>query len=141
VVQDALLRAYRGPSDFVGRYQSAWLLAILRNAHLKEVRRRPVLLDDDFAQRVPAWGADGRLDGTLEQALHQDLDPLVRQALLDLSTDHRAVIALVDVDQLSYPEVVDVLRVPVGTVMSRLHRPRRKVIDQLVKSGNSEVRT
>jgi len=141
LVQDALLRAYRGFSGFDGRYPRAWLLTILRNAHLNEARRRrPILLDDDFAQRVPARGADGRLDGTLEQALHADLDPLVQQALADLSTDHRVVIALVDLDQLSYQEAADVLRVPVGTVMSRLHRARRKVRDHLLKSGHSEVR-
>jgi predicted DNA-binding protein (UPF0251 family) len=48
---------------------------------------------------------------------------------------HRAVIALVDLDGLSYQEAADVIGVPVGTVMSRLHRARRKVRDQLERSG------
>jgi RNA polymerase sigma-70 factor, ECF subfamily len=45
------------------------------------------------------------------------------------------VIALVDLDGLSYQEAADVIGVPVGTVMSRLHRARRKVRDQLERSG------
>jgi RNA polymerase sigma-70 factor, ECF subfamily len=93
------------------------------------------LLDDEVAGRLPARGADGRQDGTAEQALHDHFDPLVRDALASLSANHRAVIALVDLDGLSYQEAADVIGVPVGTVMSRLHRARRKVRAHLEQSG------
>jgi RNA polymerase sigma-70 factor, ECF subfamily len=140
LVQDALVRAYRGFDGFDGRYPRAWLLTIVRNTHINSLRkRRPDLLDAEVAQRLPAPGADGRQDGTSERALHDDFDPLVRDALRSLSANHRAVIALVDLDGLSYKEAADVLGVPVGTVMSRLHRARRKVRARLEGAGFTEV--
>jgi RNA polymerase sigma-70 factor (ECF subfamily) len=136
LVQDALLRAYRGFDGFDGRYPRAWLLTILRNTHYNRLRkRRPDLLEDEAAQRLPARGADGRRDGTSERAFHDEFDPLVREALHALSANHRAVIALVDLDGLTYQEAADVIGVPVGTVMSRLHRARRKVRGHLEGSG------
>jgi RNA polymerase sigma-70 factor, ECF subfamily len=136
LVQDALLRAYRGFDGFDGRYPRAWLLTILRNTHYNRIRkRRPDLLDDEVAQRLPASGADGRRDGTSERALHDDFDPLVREAVTSLSPNHRAVLALVDLDELSYREAADLLGVPVGTVMSRLRRARRKVRAHLEQAG------
>lgn len=140
LVQDTLVRAYRAFDRFDGRYPRAWLLTILRNAHRNELRkRRPDLLDDEVAQRLAARGADGRVDGTPEQAFQADFDPLVRAALDKLSAHHRAVIALVDLDGLTYQEAADFLGVPVGTVMSRLHRARRKVRASLEHAGFVEV--
>jgi RNA polymerase sigma-70 factor, ECF subfamily len=140
LVQDTLLRAHRAFDRFDGRYPRAWLLTILRNTHVNHLRkRRPDLLDDEVAQRLPGRGADGRLDGTAEQALGHDLDPIVRQALASLSANHRAVIALIDLDGLTYKEAADVLQVPAGTVMSRLHRARRKVRAHLEVHGITEV--
>ncbi len=139
LVQDALLRAYRGFDGFDGRYPRAWLLTILRNTHYNRLRkRRPDLLDDEVAQRLPDQGVDGRQDGTSERALHDQFDPLVRDAIAALSANHRAVVALVDLDGLSYQEAADLLEVPVGTVMSRLHRARRKVRAHLEQSGFME---
>jgi RNA polymerase sigma-70 factor, ECF subfamily len=140
LVQDTLLRAYRGFDGFDGRYPRAWLLTILRNTHVNRLRkRRPDLLEDELAQRLPASGADGRQDATAEQVLRDQFDPLVRDAVASLSASHRAVVALVDLDGLSYQEAADVLGVPVGTVMSRLHRARRKVRAHLEAAGFTEV--
>lgn len=136
LLQDTLLRAYRGFDGFDGRYPRAWLLTILRNTHYNELRkRRPDLLDDEVAERLVAPGADGRLEGTAEQALHNQFDPLVRDALVALTANHRAVVALVDLDGLTYQEAADVIGVPVGTVMSRLHRARSKVRAHLERAG------
>ncbi len=136
LVQDTLVRAYRAFERFDGRHPRAWLLTILRNTHINLVRkRRPDLLDDEVAARVPARGADGRQDGTDEQARRDDLDPIVRDALASLSPNHRAVVALVDLDGLSYQEAADLLDVPIGTVMSRLHRARAKVRTRLERHG------
>lgn len=140
LVQDTLVRAYRSFAGFDGRYPRAWLLTILRNTRINQVRKcQPDLMDDEVAGDLPARGAEGRVDGTSEQALHDHFDPLVRDALASLSAKHRSVIALVDLDGLSYQEAADVLEVPVGTVMSRLHRARRKVRAQLESAGFTEV--
>lgn len=140
LVQDALVRAFRAIDRFDGRYPRAWLLTILRNTHVNRLRkRRPDLLEDELVQRLPARGADGREDGTSEQALQGSFDPLVKDALRNLSANHRAVIALVDLDGLTYQEAAQVLEVPVGTVMSRLHRARHKVRAELEAHGFREV--
>ena len=140
LAQDTLLRAYRALDRFDGRYPRAWLLTILRNTHYNRLRkRRPDLLDDEVAHRLPARGVDGRQEGTEERALHDHFDPLVRDALASLSANHRAVIALVDLDGLTYQEAADLLGVPVGTVMSRLHRARAKVRARLESAGFTEV--
>ncbi|MFU8840613.1 MAG: sigma-70 family RNA polymerase sigma factor [Nitriliruptoraceae bacterium] len=136
LVQDTLVRAYRAFDRFDGRYPRAWLLTILRNTHRNQLRkRRPDLMDDEVAGALPAQGGDGRIDGVLDAALHDDLDPIVRAALASLSTKHRAVVALVDLDGLTYREAADLLEVPVGTVMSRLHRARAKVRAHLEANG------
>jgi RNA polymerase sigma-70 factor, ECF subfamily len=136
LVQDTLVRAYRAFERFDGRYPRAWLLTILRNTHRNELRkRRPDLLADEIAQRLP--GRDQ--DGVAERALARAFDPVVREALASLSANHRAVIALVDLDGLTYQEAADLLDVPVGTVMSRLHRARRRVRAQLESHGITEV--
>jgi RNA polymerase sigma-70 factor, ECF subfamily len=140
LVQDTLVRAYRAFDRFDGRYPRAWLLTILRNTHSNRIRkRRPDLLDDEAAQRLPAPGQDGRSDGTEERALAEQFDPIVRNALSSLSANQRAVIALIDLDGLSYREAAELLEVPVGTVMSRLHRARRKVRAELEAHGITEV--
>jgi RNA polymerase sigma-70 factor, ECF subfamily len=132
LVQDTLLKAYRAFDRFDGRYLRAWLLTIMRNHHRNQLRkRRPDLLDDEVAQRLPGRGQDARRDGVDEQAFHHDLDPVVRDALRSLSPKHRSVIALVDLDGLSYREAAELLGVPVGTVMSRLHRARSRVRSRL----------
>jgi RNA polymerase sigma-70 factor (ECF subfamily) len=136
LVQDTLVRAYRAFDRFDGRYPRAWLLTILRNAHRNQLRKhRPDLMDDEVAGALPAKGEDGRIDGVLDAALRDDLDPIVRDALTSLSPKHRAVIALVDLDGLTYREAAELLEVPVGTVMSRLHRARAKVRSHLEAHG------
>lgn len=132
LVQDTLLKAYRAFDRFDGRYLRAWLLTIMRNHHRNQLRkRRPDLLNDEVAQRLPGHGQDARRDGVDERAFHDDLDPVVREALRSLSPKHRSVIALVDLDGLTYREAAELLGVPVGTVMSRLHRARSKVRSRL----------
>lgn len=136
LVQDTLVRAYRAFDRFDGRYPRAWLLTILRNTHRNQLRkRRPDLMDDEVAGALPGRGEDGRVDGVLDAVLRDDIDPIVRAGLATLSAKHRAVVALVDLDGLTYREAAELLEVPVGTVMSRLHRARAKVRAHLEANG------
>ena len=136
LVQETLIRAYRAVDRFDGRHPRAWLLTILRNTWRNMNRRtRPRLLDDEDAiLAVPADGADGR-SGAEEQVLDGVLDAELVAGLQGLSQKHRAVVALVDIDGLSYQEAADVLGVPAGTVMSRLHRARAKLRKRLEQRG------
>lgn len=136
LVQETLLRAYRGCDRFDGRHPRAWVLTILRNtwSNMNRRRRPRLLSDEDSLLTVPAGGADGRR-GAEEHVLDGLLDPELAAALTGLSDDHRAVVVLVDVDGLSYEEAAQVLGVPRGTVMSRLHRARKRLRGTLEHRG------
>jgi RNA polymerase sigma-70 factor (ECF subfamily) len=130
LVQDTLLRAYRGLSSFDGRHPRAWLLTILRNAHHNLGRRqRPELLRDPepAAAVVTADGALGPEGLVVDGAF----DAVVASAVEALPLKMRRVLQLVDLDGLSYEEAAVVLTVPVGTVMSRLHRARSRIRERL----------
>lgn len=134
LVQDTLLRAYRAIGRFDGRHPRAWLLTILRNTHInRNRRRRPELLrdpDSTLAQLATTDSGD-----RAESSVEAELDTEIVAAMSTLSDDFRNVLELVDVDGLSYAEAAEVIGVPVGTVMSRLHRARSRIRDRLHDSG------
>lgn len=136
LVQETLIRAYKAIDRFDGRHPRAWLLTILRNTWRNMNRRtRPHLLDnEEIILSVPATGADGR-SGAEEQVLDGVFDAELASALQSLSHNHRAVVVLVDIDGLTYQEAADVLGIPSGTVMSRLHRARRRLRKRLEQHG------
>lgn len=137
LVQDALIRAYRAMDRFDGRHPRAWLLTILRNAHISRHRRvRPVLLHDPDAEleRLAATAAGDEFDP--EAAVVDPVfDARVGTALENLPDRFRSAVKLVDLAGLSYQEAADQLAVPVGTVMSRLHRARRRMRAELEAAG------
>ncbi len=137
LVQDTLLRAYRAIDRFDGRHPRAWLLTIMRNAQINRTRRmRPGLLrDPDEAMRVASDDAETAQSGPEEHFMGGALDPQVEAAFTDLPDKFRAVVELVDIDGLTYAEAADVLDIPVGTVMSRLSRARRRMRDHLERHG------
>lgn len=132
LVQDTLLRAHRSIGTFDGRHPRAWLLTIMRNAHLNRLRRpRPELLHDpDQAAVAPSAPIDAP-DGFVDEAL----DTEVVRALDGLPPKFRQVIEIVDMDGRSYATAAEVLGVPIGTVMSRLHRARARIRTHLLHAG------
>jgi RNA polymerase sigma-70 factor (ECF subfamily) len=136
-VQDTLLRAYQAIDRFDGRYPRAWLLTILRNTHInRNRRRRPELLRDPDTQlerlpQSPEAEEAMRPDRFVDLEFDADLDA----ALATLSEPFAAVVELVDIDGLAYAEAAEALGIPVGTVMSRLHRARRKIRGELRRTG------
>lgn len=136
VVQETLLRAYRAIDRFDGRHPRAWLLTILRNATANLYRRaRPQLADSpEQLLQLPAAGPEGR-NGPEERLLDGVVEAEIVQALFALSQSFREVVVLVDVDGLSYQEAAEALGIPTGTVMSRLHRARKKMRKRLERAG------
>lgn len=135
LVQDTLVRAYGAVERFDGRYPRAWLLTIMRNAQVNRVRRRrPELLRDPEAgdrileSQTPHESAE-------QDALRDVFDAAVEDALEALPDKFQQVVRLVDLDGLAYQEAADVLGVPIGTVMSRLHRARRRIKARLSEVG------
>lgn len=137
LVQDTLIRAYKAIGRFDGRHPRAWLLTILRNTHInRNRRRRPELLRDPDTQldRLAQSPVD---DEAIRPDRFVDLefDADVQDALQSLSEPFMEVVELVDIDGLAYAEAAEVLGIPVGTVMSRLHRARKKIREQLRRTG------
>lgn len=134
LVQDTLVRAYRSIGRFDGRHPRAWLLTILRNTHInRNRRRRPALLGDPDLPPAPRNEpvADECTDASVDAAF----DAEITAALAALDEPFRSVVQLVDVDGLSYAEAAEVLGIPTGTVMSRLHRARRRIRVRLEQTG------
>ena len=134
LVQDTLIRAYRAIERFDGRHPRAWLLTILRNTHINRNRRqRPELLrDPDGTSRQLNELASG--DAT-DAGVEAGFDAEIERALAELDEPFRSVVQLVDVEGLTYAEAAEVLGVPAGTVMSRLHRARGRIRDRLDGAG------
>jgi RNA polymerase sigma-70 factor (ECF subfamily) len=119
-VQDAAFRAFRHIETFSGGNARAWFLRIVRNSCYDMLGRRRQPLDtltDDTAAADPSPDPEALLlqIGNVE---------LVRQVLADLSPALREVLALRELEELTYRELADLLEVPIGTVMSRLSRAR-----------------
>jgi RNA polymerase sigma-70 factor, ECF subfamily len=132
LVQDTLLRAYRAVDRFDGRHPRAWLLTILRNTHANRGRgRRPEVFFDLDA----AGGQAPATDEPEAVVLRGMFDAAVEQAFRVLPDKFRVVVELVDLGGLSYQEVAVTLDLPVGTIMSRLHRGRGRIRAALEAAG------
>jgi RNA polymerase sigma-70 factor (ECF subfamily) len=133
LAQETMLRAYRAIDRFDGRHPRAWLLTIMRNTHINaHRRRRPELLrDPDVPERLETATDAARSDHFVDLTF----DTEIERALAGLPETFRAVVDLVDIGGLSYAEAAVALGIPTGTVMSRLHRARRRIRDHLDHAG------
>ena len=129
LVQESLLKAYRAWTRYErGTNCRAWLLTILRNTFRDEYRARSKRRDSvplDAATR-PAAVATGEADP--ESVFFERLvDDEVTRAIDDLPEEQRTPVVLSDLEGLTYAEIATVMRVPVGTIRSRLFRARRRL--------------
>jgi len=137
LVQDTLLRAFRGIDGFDGKYPRAWLLKILRNTHINRARKRKpeLLLPGDEMVSVTDAADNSTEDSTQLAALNNAFGVEVASAFKALPDKFRSVVELVDVDGLSYQDAAAFLSIPAGTVMSRLHRGRARLRKVLASQG------
>ncbi len=138
LVQETYLRAYRAFSTFrEGTNLRAWLYRILTNAFINLYRKRqrePQTISED---EVPEWylyeqmtdqGAEASAERLVLEAIP---DEDVQAALAELPEQFRLAVLLADVEGFSYREIAEMLEIPLGTVMSRLHRGRRALEKRL----------
>ena len=138
LVQETYLRAFRAFEQFEEREFGIrpWLLKILHNTFLNRearAKRAPRLADLDALDALVAPGESRPelLVASPPRLEYENLDAEVRQAIDALPTEFRAVLVLWATHELSYQEIADILDVPIGTVMSRLHRARQQLVRAL----------
>jgi len=142
LVQDTYARAFRSWQQYQpGTNLRAWLLRILTNLNIdrgRRVQRTP--------EQTPLEEGDyylyNRLESTMpdenpdeERVLERLSQNAVVESLAEVPHDFRDVLVLVDIGEFSYAEAAQILDIPVGTVMSRLHRGRRILKQQLAEKA------
>ncbi|TWT45802.1 ECF RNA polymerase sigma factor SigR [Phycisphaerae bacterium RAS1] len=135
LVQEAYLKAYKAFGRFEEREFGVrpWLLKILYNAFLnRQVRakRTPVAADQQALDQIHADSGDLGSESPPELD-YERVDEEVKRAIDALPVEFRSVLLLWASMEMSYQEIADTLSVPIGTVMSRLHRGRQQVIRSL----------
>ena len=140
LVQDTYLKAFRSSAQFKrGTNLKAWLFTILHNTFLNMRRhdgRNPVDVDSEAVEQA----ADVRaVHQTPEQLLTRaTLDADLQAALDSLPDAFRQAVWLRDVEEFSYAEIAEMMRIPIGTVMSRISRGRRMLYERLAKARVGE---
>src|SRR5690606_437832 len=141
LVQETYLRAYRGFGGFEeGTNLKAWLYRILTNTYINSYRakkRRPEERDLDDVEDLFLYRRLGGLEAaTAGRSAEDELmdwftDSEVKEAVEALPEAFRMAVLLADVEGFSYKEIAEILDIPIGTVMSRLHRGRKALQKQL----------
>lgn len=149
LVQETYLRAFRSLHQFKeGTNLRAWIFRIMTNAFINEYRkrsRRPQSSSLDDLEEFYLY--DHLVDSGVQPTSERPEDVVLSQittddvidAMDELSDDFKNVVMLADVEGFTYREIAEILDIPVGTVMSRLYRARRKLQQELyefaVESG------
>jgi RNA polymerase sigma factor (sigma-70 family) len=134
VVQDACLRAFRGIHGYAEGNARAWVLKIVRHAaYTWLAKNRPaslVTVDDlEAVEAAQASDGNGARSGTPEtELIAKSSAAELSAAIAALPPPFRETLVLRDIDGLDYREIAEVTDVPIGTVMSRLARARRRLI-------------
>jgi RNA polymerase sigma-70 factor (ECF subfamily) len=138
LVQDTYLKAFRAADSFEpGTNLRAWLFTILHNTARNRARDRSrdtVTVDSDAvdqAAETPQFGVAGKVDDPETLLLRNTLAPELQAAVDALPDSFREAVWLRDVEEFSYAEIAEMLKIPVGTVMSRISRGRRMLFGRL----------
>jgi len=135
VVQETYLKAYRAYDSFQeGTNLKAWLYRILTNTYINRYRkkiRRPTEVDLEEVQDLYLYRRIGSADSpdsarsAEDEVLESLVDTDIKSAVESLPEHFRLPVLLADVEGFSYKEIADIMEIPIGTVMSRLHRGRK----------------
>jgi len=142
LVQEAYLRAFKFFSGYYGGDSRAWLLTIVRNTCYTWLQQNRVLrLADPIEDKLDEVGLDF---ADPEMLLLQSVDAqIVRQSLQELPVEFREIVVMREMEGLSYKEIADIVDIPIGTVMSRLARGRKRLYvllaDRMGKEASIEL--
>ena len=153
LVQETYLRALRSWREFApGTNLKAWLFRILTNTFINSYRRKKAQPEftelegvDEFSlyRRMSDLRSASSSPDPERQLLDGIVDTEVKEALMELPEKFRSVV-LLDVEGFSYKEIAEMLGIPIGTVMSRLHRGRKflqkRLLEHAQEHGIAAVR-
>ena len=147
IVQETYLKAYRAFGGFQeGTNLKAWLYKILTNTFINTYRakkRRPEQSDIEDVEDLYLYRRLGGLEGAAsgrsaeDEVLDLFTEGEIKDAIEALPEQFRMAVLLADVEGFSYKEIADILDVPIGTVMSRLHRGRKGLQKTLYEFGRT----
>ena len=143
LVQETYLKGYRAFSSFEeGTNLRAWLFRILTNSFINNYRKKQRGFDEEDLDDLEDMYLHRRLGSAQTPSLGMSAEDMlferlteeeIKDAVEDLPTQYREVVLLADVQGFSYKEIADILDIPDGTVMSRLHRGRAKLQKDLLE--------
>ena len=137
VVQEAYLRAFTSFDGFRGSNGRAWLLKIVRNTSYSLLKKnRAVDLTTTFDEEIHATDHDSASPAAVLE--HAEDAELIRKAMEELPAEFREILALRHQEGLSYKEIGEIVKIPAGTVMSRLARARAKLREYLAAQIGKE---
>jgi RNA polymerase sigma factor (sigma-70 family) len=141
LVQEAILRAFRGFDALRGSDVKAWLLTIVKNCHLtalKQQQRRafvPLPEEHDVQDGHAMIATTPDPEST---SIRRDEERTLDRLMSALPEEHREVLVLRELEEMDYREIATVTNVPIGTVMSRLARARAAVKARWLKESGGE---
>ncbi len=138
IVQESYLRAFKFFDGFHSTNGRPWLLAIVRNTYYTMIQQQHTHEDfTPFDEEVHSFGPESQ---NPEELLLQSLNnQLLKDAIEDLPVEFREVIVLRELEGFSYKEIADISAIPLGTVMSRLARARKRLQHYLTQHMSKEL--